>query len=110
MRALILPTLAATFFGACVFTGAASLASDTSGADGRLQLAQFAPKDSKEEEARKKQQGGGRPQGEGRGQPPPSRGQPPQQGGGQTPPGRGSAQPGRDAPVQRSLRTQPGDA
>ena len=110
MRALILPTLAATFFGACAFTGAASLASDTSGADGRLQLAQLQPKDSKEEDARKKQQGGGRPQGEGRGQPPPSRGQPPQQGGGQTPPGRGSAQPGRDAPVQRSLRTQPGDA
>jgi outer membrane protein OmpA-like peptidoglycan-associated protein len=110
MRALILPTLAATLFGACGFPGAASLASDTSGADGRLQLAQLQPKDSKEEEARKKQQGGGRPQGEGRGQPPPNRGQPPQQGGGQTPPGRGSAQPGRDAPVQRSLRTQPGDA
>ncbi len=112
MRALILPTLAATFFGACAFTGAASLASDTSAADGRIKLAQLVqPKDSKEEEARKKQQGGGRPQGEGRGQqPPPGRGQPPQQGGGQTPPGRGSAQPGREAPVQRSLRTQPGDS
>ena len=75
MRALILPTLAATLFGACAFTGAASLASDTSAGDGRLKLAQLAPKDSKEEEARKKkQQGGGRPQGEGRGQAPPARG------------------------------------
>ena len=101
MRALILPTLAATVFGACAFTGAASLASDTSAGGERLKLAQFAPKDSKEEEAKKKQQqqqGGGRPQGQ------------PQ--GGQTPPARGAApqgQPGRDAPVQRPLRTAPAE-
>ncbi|MET0569191.1 MAG: hypothetical protein ABWZ74_08950, partial [Hyphomicrobiaceae bacterium] len=115
MRALILPTLAATFFGACALTGAASFASDTGAGNERLRLAQLVQKDGKEnkekeEEARKKQQGGGRPQGEGRGQPPSrSQQQPPQQGG-QAPPGRGGAQPGRDAPVQRSLQGQPGDA
>jgi outer membrane protein OmpA-like peptidoglycan-associated protein len=103
MRALLLPTLAATLFGACAFTGAASLASDTSAGDGRLKLAQLAPKDSKEEEARKKkQQGGGRPQGEGQGQAPPARGQPPQ---GQ-PIDRG--QRVQQPPVQRPLQTTPG--
>jgi outer membrane protein OmpA-like peptidoglycan-associated protein len=108
MRALILPTLAATFFGACAFTGAASFASDTSPGDGRLKLAQFQPKDSKEEEAKKKQEGrrpkedGRRPQGEGRGQPPAARGQPPQ---GQ-PADRG--QRVQQPPVQRPLQTAPG--
>ncbi len=108
MRALILPTLAATFFGACAFTGAASFALDTGAGDGRLKLAQLQPKDSKEEEAKKKQEGrrqqedGRRPQGEGRGQPPAARGQPPQ---GQ-PPDRG--QRVQQPPVQRPQQTAPG--
>ncbi len=109
MRALLLPTLAATLFGACAFTGAATLASDTSAGDGRLKLAQLAPKDSKEEEARKKKQGGGRPQGEGQGQAPPARGQPPAARG--QPPQEQPIDRGQrvqQPPVQRPLQTAPG--
>lgn len=109
MRALILPTLAATFLGACAYTGAASFASDTSAGEGRLKLAQLQPKDSKEEDARKKQQGGGRPRGEGRGQPPAGRGQPPAARG-QPPQGQPAdrGQRVQQPPVQRPLQTAPG--
>lgn len=100
MRALILTTLAVTVFGACAFTGAASLASDTGAGEGRLKLAQLQAKDPKEEDARRKQQQQQQQQ---------QRQAPPQQGG-QAPAGRSAVQPGRDVPVQRPLRTQPGDA
>ena len=108
MRTMVLPALAATLFAACGLTGTVSLASDTStGPLLKLAQLQSGKEPTEEEKARKKRDAApqGRPQGEGRGQPPPAaRGAPPQ---GQ-PSERGQRGQGTP-PAQRPLQTAPSD-